>query len=891
MASQRFGFDLALNMRRMLVNRLKEANPMLFQAYHGVTAAQHQTNFNKWSAQGYRMISLSVYGDPGNALYAAVWVQRAGPGWVAVHGVDAAGYQNFFTKWTNQGYHAVLVSATGVINDAVFAAVFEEGEPGPWFGRHGMTSADFLAANTSAYNDGMMIRSFSIYGTSSDRRYAAIWLPNPTYVKWHVHAADSAAGYQTNFNAETQLPGVYLNAYRPAYVALSNDATYCSVFKDDFVGPWVARHGLSGADYQALFNEQVAQGNYPIVVQGGGTTAAPIYAAVFAKQDIPDARQWTATGTPLAALAPIDRAVQVYMQANGVRAAQVAIARNGMMMASRGYTWAEPAYRVTQPTDRFLLASCSKMFCAAAIQSLYNSGKLKPPTLTIKPNGSEQPTVGDTVTGNKTGATAYVTAVNGNTLTLASVLNVFTTADTAATMSQSGGTVAVLAYDPGTKVYPLLGFSHPADPRSDTITVQQLLDHQGGYNDGRNPKYPSVPDPTYNMRVIGQVLGHVVSSKLDIAGYMYGQPLQFPPGTDSAYSNYGYLLLGALVEKITGMSYHAYLMQAVLQPAGISEVEVFPTRAAKRTAQEAIAEYQDPQSFGLGLDPLDLASTLLVPSVYGGDGEINEIGDPNDGTGASAEAMAQFIYSHAVWGNGGRAPGAARAGGTPGGITWAESRWDGVDWAYTVNTSDFPPNNGQTAATTVKGNQALTTTAFALAVANGGTAGFTPAGHLLVTNANNQGQLVAYSGINAAANAFTGCVAPANAGTANDGATVTQASTIVGSPALTQTPFTLNVSKNGTQGFARSGMLLVTNAANVVQLVSYTGLGVDAFDGCTAFLPSAGNAATGTVVSQATLSSGIDTLLNSTDWAGPGAAKLSQGQLHEWSAMVDRVDG
>jgi hypothetical protein len=81
---------------------------MLFQAYHGVTAAQHQTNFNKWSAQGYRMISLSVYGDPGNALYAAVWVQRPGPGWVAIHGVDAAGYQSFFTKWSNQGYHAVL---------------------------------------------------------------------------------------------------------------------------------------------------------------------------------------------------------------------------------------------------------------------------------------------------------------------------------------------------------------------------------------------------------------------------------------------------------------------------------------------------------------------------------------------------------------------------------------------------------------------------------------------------------------------------------------------------------------------------------------------------------------------------------------------------------------
>jgi Bacterial tandem repeat domain 1 len=52
---------------------------------------------------------------------------------------------------------------------------------------------------------------------------------------------------------------------------LSSDVTYCSVFKDDFVGPWVARHGLSGSDYQTFFNQQVAEDYYPIVVQGGGT--------------------------------------------------------------------------------------------------------------------------------------------------------------------------------------------------------------------------------------------------------------------------------------------------------------------------------------------------------------------------------------------------------------------------------------------------------------------------------------------------------------------------------------------------------------------------------------------------------------------------------------------
>jgi CubicO group peptidase (beta-lactamase class C family) len=828
---------------------------MAFQAYHGVTASQHQTNFDKWSAQGYRMISLSVYGDPGNPRYAAVWVQRSGPAYAAVHGVDANGYQAFFTKWSNQGYHPVLVSATGEIGDAVFAAVFEQGDPGPWFGRHGMTSADFTAANATAAADQQILRSFAIYGSSSDRRYAAIWLPNPTFVKSHVHAADSASNYQTNFNAETQLPGVTLNAWRPAYVALSHDATYCSVFKDDWVGPWIARHGLSASDYQAFFDKEVAQGLYPIMVQGGGTTGSPIFAAVFAKQDIPDARQWTTSGTSLPALAPVDQAAQAYMQANGVRAAQVSILKGGVVKASRGYTWAEPAYRDTQPSDRFLLASCSKMFLEGAIQSLYNSGKLEPPKLTVKPNGSEKPVVGDTVMGNKSGATAIVTAVNGNVLTLVSVLKVFTTADNAATMSNSGGTVAVVAYDPGTKVYPLLGFSHPADARSDSITVQMLLDHQGGYNDGTNPSFPAAMDPTYNMRKIGQALGHVVAGKLDMARYMYGQPLQFAPGTASAYSNFGYLLLGAVVEKVTSKTYHDYLMQSVCQPAGVTEVLVFPTRASGRTSEMAIAEDD-----GLGQDPLDLASSLNIAGVYGGDGEINEVGDPNDGTGASAHALATFAHTHAAWGNGGRSPGAARSGSTPGASTWVESRWDGIDWAYTVNTRNWPPTNGKAGATTTNGKQTLKTTAVTLTVANGGASGFEPSGHLLVDTVSNGQQLVAYTGH--AANTFTGCTASASAGTASDGGNVVQATTVVAAATLSQTPFALKVSKDGTQGFTRFGLLLVTNAANAGQVVRYTGLGADAFEGCTALLSGAGSVAVGSAVTQGSLEASIDRLLN-----------------------------
>jgi CubicO group peptidase (beta-lactamase class C family) len=600
----------------------------MFQAYHGVTGAQHQTHFNSSSAQGFRIISLSVYGDPSEPRYAAVWVQRSGPAWVAIHGVDSAGYQSFFNNWTAKGYVPVLLSARGTSSNTKFAAVFEQGISGAWLARHGLTSGPEVNAGTfqnlikTARDQKMILRSVAIYGTATDRRYAAVWHLNPRFVKWHVHPADTGASYQTAFNAETQLPGYELAGYRPEYVALSEDQIYCSVFKDNVVGPWVARHEMTAADYQAEFNKQTAAGLYPICVQGGGSGGNTRYAAIFAKQDIPLSREWTVTGPAVPALAGLDHLIQTFMRANGVRAAQLAIAKNGVTKFLRAYTWAEAGYRTTQPSDRFLLASCSKMFLEAAVQALYDANKLQP----------------------------------------------------------------------NTTVYPLLGFSHPADSRSDTITIQQLLDHMGGYNDDPPSKGGSGFDPTYNMRKIALDLnlGHPVT-KLDVARYMYERMLDLDPGTVYHYSNFGYLLAGAVVEHVSDMKYFDYVKSTLLQPAGITEVEVIRTLASQRANSQAITEDE-----GLGLSPLDLSSQLLVPDVYGGDGEINEVGDPNAGMGASAHALTQFIHRHAVWGHGPRAAGAARSGSTPGASSLAVSRTDGIDWACIINTRNWPPSTSPT---------------------------------------------------------------------------------------------------------------------------------------------------------------------------------------------------
>ena len=129
----------------------------------------------------------------------------------------------------------------------------------------------------------------------------------------------------------------------------------------------------------------------------------------------------------------------------------------------------------------------------------------------------------------------------------------------------------------------------------------------------------------------------------------------------------------------------------LLQPAGITEVEVFPTLASGRTNHQAIAEDE-----GLGKRPLDLASHLLVPAVYGGDGEINEVGDPNDGTGRLGPRADAVHPPARRLGQRSARRGLARSGSTPGASTLAVSRGDGVDWACVVNTRDWPPSTSPT---------------------------------------------------------------------------------------------------------------------------------------------------------------------------------------------------
>ena len=297
-------------------------------AYHNVDSTEHQRRVIELEPQGYRPVALNVSGDTEDARYAAVWVKRPGPKWVAVHGLSAEQYQARFNEVTGHGFAPMLVSATGPAERATFAALFEKGVDCPWFARHNLrwdpvTDSDTITyENQRAFKQGYIPRCLAVYGDASDPRFAGIWYRNDGTVPWSWWWTAGDA-YQRFFDAAVRA-GV-----RPAYVAPGSDGRVLAVFRDEPIGKWWARHNLTGAQYQAEFDARAEDGLWPLVVQAGGTGDATLYASLFVRDDKARPRAWNVTGASFAGAGDLDNTVRSIMRSFAIRSGSVAIARNG----------------------------------------------------------------------------------------------------------------------------------------------------------------------------------------------------------------------------------------------------------------------------------------------------------------------------------------------------------------------------------------------------------------------------------------------------------------------------------------------------------------------------------------------------------------------------------
>lgn len=108
--------------------------------------------------------------------------------------------------------------------------------------------------------------------------------------------------------------------------------------------------------------------------------------------------------------------------------------------------------------------------------------------------------------------------------------------------------------------------NYPNKDIAGQVTVRHLLTHTGGTGDIFGPDYDRERP---NLKSVGDYVK------------LYGAraPL-FAPGSEFRYSNYGFVLLGALIEKVSGMSYEDYVQKNVFAAAGMNDTGTWPESVA-----------------------------------------------------------------------------------------------------------------------------------------------------------------------------------------------------------------------------------------------------------------------------------------------------------------------
>ena len=109
-------------------------------------------------------------------------------------------------------------------------------------------------------------------------------------------------------------------------------------------------------------------------------------------------------------------------------------------------------------------------------------------------------------------------------------------------------------------------------------TVEQLLDHKAGIVNFFGPEFAKTPKSRFR-------------SNADYYAFVAPKPLLFPPGTRTEYCNGCYVVLGAIIERVSGQRYEDYVMARVVAPArmkgaGFFHSDRFPNDVATGYTRE-----------------------------------------------------------------------------------------------------------------------------------------------------------------------------------------------------------------------------------------------------------------------------------------------------------------
>lgn len=224
--------------------------------------------------------------------------------------------------------------------------------------------------------------------------------------------------------------------------------------------------------------------------------------------------------------------------------------------------------------------------------------------------------------------------------------------------------------------------SDTTDPRIKDVTIQHLIDHQGGFTRDS--------DPQGGEYIVWENCEqfHCPATQEDIVRYMLAQPLDFTPGNKpdnlDGYSNFGYMVLGMIIEQASKMNYTRYVQTAIMAQMGIADSDFKAGRSLPKDHDPREPVYISTEDW-----PSAFTKDKIAP--FAEEGAIAENWEAVGYSISTAKAMATFgAYYQIPFGEPlakGATNNGAHWGSLDGGATFLRQLPSGVSYALFMNKS------------------------------------------------------------------------------------------------------------------------------------------------------------------------------------------------------------
>ncbi|PSR56226.1 hypothetical protein AHMF7605_23335 [Adhaeribacter arboris] len=142
--------------------------------------------------------------------------------------------------------------------------------------------------------------------------------------------------------------------------------------------------------------------------------------------------------------------------------------------------------------------------------------------------------------------------------------------------------------------------SVPMGSNLEAITVKNLLEHKSGWTN--QPTDPMTANLNFSQQEV-------------ITDMVQNRPLSYSPGSTYYYSNFGYCVLGRIIEKVTGKSYSSYIQTAILQPLGIIDMRMANNSQAQSALNEVTYYQPNDNAYAYHINRMDAHGGWLATAT------------------------------------------------------------------------------------------------------------------------------------------------------------------------------------------------------------------------------------------------------------------------------------